>query len=40
MTEIQRTALLTYLNNNGIKYTSTGPNMNAVIHVDLTVTDE
>jgi len=40
MTEIQRTTLLNYLNNNKIKYTVTGSNMNAKIQIDLTVTSE
>lgn len=39
MTEIERTDLLNYLNNNKIEYTSVGPsNLNAIIQVDLTVT--
>ena len=39
MSEIQRTNLLNYLNNNKIKYTSVNSsNLNAVIQVDLTVT--
>ncbi len=39
MTEIERTDLLNYLNNNKIEYTLMGPsNLNAIIQVDLTVT--
>ena len=41
MTERQRTDLLNYLNNNKIKYTVVNAsNLNAVIVVDLTVTEE
>ena len=41
MTERQRTDLLNFLNNNKIEYTSVNSsNLNAIIQVDLTVTEE